>query len=985
MTERSLSISTQNATQTKTVFLTSVEALTHDIQPATELADEDYTIKCICNNCEDDGNTIYCEDCSTWQHIDCYYDRSVDVLRPDFAHSCVDCSPRDLGPHANERSQYRQSKPTHDTNDKKNRRPAAKSHKKKTVKPSENHGFNDQEGHENAGSLVAHTHKRAKGHRSHHSVSSQATKRNNNHPPSPNHTAANLPDNFEIHSLSVIFHSLYDVESQEINTNTLVDLSVTSKLALWIKEGKLFEEDVGKKFDDVVQKTEMRLDPHQFPKLHVDVKTAHINNTNVQWKSLVTTTKTPANKPIGEMNGHVGFQSDYHKNPDNGWEECPHPRPLTFFIPGLPLYIDTRKGGSQCRYIRRSCRANANLETYIVANTSEYHFYLTLDSALAPNEQITLPWDFKFVDKSRLDRALHLDGDDDDRLPDITEAEYQSVSHSINLVLSDHGGCACNAGKDCAFARFHRDYYGRVHGQQQQPSNGANGVKSKKGRKPKQHVSPTSTGHATNSRAASEGQPETNDDDDSRSISGSGRSKPHSRDPTPIHGPEADAVLTETKREKRKLLLLEEKFKQLEQEQEPPRKKKRPSDGSNVNSPVTATASQTNPKPRQKSVASRATVSHSAHAKSNGSRSRQYVDASTSRRQSGSPLSATSSKVVASPKPVRSRDDSSGSRSDESEGFRSRQNSIIPNVVYADSSTQTSPDKDAWYEQKAKLIPKRPVLPLSRRLLMKKLKVQEKAQELFKNEERQRTNVAAGLMNGGLQNLSSPTMAMDIDSPIQEDRSITQSPTDTRVRHASISSSTPSADLMSNPGDYHTDGPTFVTGQTMKPPSWTGQSTNGYSHKSPELHVRMPPTQTFTSPNLSGTPGTLTPASAVPSSAISPYGTTQFSSYPSANAVNPSPARKKMSIKDYTARHKNQNANGSGGRKASVGSSPTILPVVPKSTLSTIDEINSIGALLDRKTAAVDGDKKVDHDLVDSLKLSPSPKNMPPQHSNGAL
>ena len=268
---------------------------------------------------------------------------------------------------------------------------------------------------------------------------------------------------------------------------------------------------------------------------------------------------------------------------------------------------------------------------------------------------------------------------------------------------------------------------------------------------------------------------------------------------------------------------------------------------------------------------------------------------------------------------------------------------------------------------------------------MKKLKVQEKAQELFKNEERQRTNVAAGLMNGGLQNLSSPTMAMDIDSPIQEDRSITQSPTDTRVRHASISSSTPSADLMSNPGDYHTDGPTFVTGQTMKPPSWTGQSTNGYSHKSPELHVRMPPTQTFTSPNLSGTPGTLTPASAVPSSAISPYGTTQFSSYPSANAVNPSPARKKMSIKDYTARHKNQNANGSGGRKASVGSSPTILPVVPKSTLSTIDEINSIGALLDRKTAAVDGDKKVDHDLVDSLKLSPSPKNMPPQHSNGAL
>jgi hypothetical protein len=37
------------------------------------LEEEDYTIKCICNYTDDDGNTVFCENCQTWQHIECYY------------------------------------------------------------------------------------------------------------------------------------------------------------------------------------------------------------------------------------------------------------------------------------------------------------------------------------------------------------------------------------------------------------------------------------------------------------------------------------------------------------------------------------------------------------------------------------------------------------------------------------------------------------------------------------------------------------------------------------------------------------------------------------------------------------------------------------------------------------------------------------------------------------------------------------------------
>lgn len=57
--------------------------------------EEPYTIKCICSFNVDDGNTIFCEKCDTWQHINCYYaGRAEEALREDFDHSCADCKPR---------------------------------------------------------------------------------------------------------------------------------------------------------------------------------------------------------------------------------------------------------------------------------------------------------------------------------------------------------------------------------------------------------------------------------------------------------------------------------------------------------------------------------------------------------------------------------------------------------------------------------------------------------------------------------------------------------------------------------------------------------------------------------------------------------------------------------------------------------------------------------------------------------------------------
>ena len=47
------------------------------------------TIKCICGFEDDDGRTVLCEKCDTWQHVACYYYTSS----VDDNHDCADCNP----------------------------------------------------------------------------------------------------------------------------------------------------------------------------------------------------------------------------------------------------------------------------------------------------------------------------------------------------------------------------------------------------------------------------------------------------------------------------------------------------------------------------------------------------------------------------------------------------------------------------------------------------------------------------------------------------------------------------------------------------------------------------------------------------------------------------------------------------------------------------------------------------------------------------
>lgn len=949
MTERTFSIPPPIA-QSQPVSQSPVTANPRSAPgAATDSVDEEpYTIKCICDYSDDDGNTIYCERCDTWQHIECFYPGNVEeASRDDFSHFCADCDPRPLDrrkAHERQREQ-RQDKLRQDDVDKKTKRPPSKSHKKKP-KPSDvvTNGIHDHDPHHGAKAGSPHEHtSHAKKPKSHHrsqqsisaakrSPSNHSRNHSHAHPLSPATTPPDLPQDFIIHTYSKQFQDLCenDPGAQDLQANSFASLAVTDSMSIWLRDPEKLREDVGIENSQEVFRTikaEVDFDNYPRPKLEVNSKTISAK-PELQLRYLtVQETLRQKETIIGELKGLVGFQSTFVKEDGETYSKLCHPPPFVFFHPHLPLYIDTRREGTQCRYVRRSCRPNSILETYIT-NVSEYHFCFQTEQPLAANTQITLGWNFKFRNGKRFVHLLGLE-DDNGTEPEITEQEYDELSDLISNVLSDYGGCACDAGNDCAFVRFHRNFRSKLQQVQTQTS------KPKKQRKPKQHVSPISTGHATNSRDASEGRQEVYDaEDDSRSASGS--IKPRSRDMTPLTaGLDANGVELVSDRDKRKLADIEKTFEQMDKQ--PPRKKKRGSDG-----PIPPTPTNGHPPERRtkhKSV-SRTNTSISTSMQANGTQYQRDKN-SRSRRPSESPTTDVSPKTMgaASSKPA-SRYGSVPARS--------RQLSPVRKPNYVDADTQTDPEPDAWYSQTPK--PKKKFVPLSRRLV-------ENQRKAFAVQESRIASLMSQMeMSSRMEGVESTAGS---HPPSPESKNATK-PEGAPLANG-VGSAEPPGSEDGKSVTEHVEGGADIpmpdapstspeASKAPLPPPWPGvlhptPPTHPIlppDQKSPDLKIQMPPTPTappFSAAAVVASPSTIGGApfplySPAGSIAQSPMGTNYPSTFsPSvlSSVGHPPPIKKKLSLSAYNAmRKKLPEASKAEASKAETQQAEPSQPEPPK-------------------------------------------------------
>ncbi|KAI0999797.1 hypothetical protein K3495_g8401 [Podosphaera aphanis] len=884
MTEKQTSTTTPSATLQSNIH--SPKATDKPLI-AESADDEPYTIKCICNYSGDDGNTIYCETCDTWQHIECFYPgRLDDASREEFDHSCADCKPRPLDRrHVTDQNRnQRLNKQAYENGEKKAKRPISKSHKKTKPVEFQETGSNERDGHRNGMPEAQPSVKKPKGYRS--QTTMAQTKRSpllisrpdsNAQPQSPAYTPSDLPTNFQFHGYSDNFLTLYNQGYvQQTFTNSFASLSVSNSMTDWLRDQTRLYQDAGvREKEDVFLNLKVSVDTLKWPELRIERKETPYQDITLHWQYLITPVHLPQPGRIVELNGLVGFQKDYCNDVENRWADSAHPRPFVFFHPRLPLCIDTRKEGSIGRYVRRSCRANTNLETFI-ANGTEYHFWLTSDRSISANEQITIPWDFRFPHqyRTRFLNLLNLGDEETDPLDgsNITDEEYEQLTQTIHLVLSDHGGCACNLGNECAFARFHRNYQRKIH----LP---AYGLKSKKSRKAKQpQTSPKIVEYTTSTRAVSEGSQVQGEENDRHSVSGSFKGKPHSRDLTPAHGNgDTSSTIPElSDREKRKLAMLEDSFRKMEQGQ-PPRKKKRASDGTNTNSNTSShqSASHNVSKSRQRSVTSFLPFSAQAP---NGSRSR-HTNSSIPRRPSGSHSGAPSPSEV-SPLP-------SSQIWQHSAVYRPIKEKIAPKPQYIDSSTQTDEVPNAWWKE-FRPKKKKSVMPLAKRLLHNRYR---------KDMEGEQKDVLPRIRQ---PSSISPISQIDPETQPSEEN---LAPLDPR-QESSKNVDALNADMSSL--DFYTPN---ISSSVDPPPPWPGQpylsnsSNTAQVERPTELKVQIPHVA-----ELNGKSSNHIAQSPAAGSSTSSYGSTIYSSaflppVGDSSFQQPSPLKmtKKLSLSDYKA------------------------------------------------------------------------------------
>ncbi|MCJ1253816.1 hypothetical protein MMC24_001630 [Lignoscripta atroalba] len=967
----------------------SIQSAYNSVPYALPAEEEDYTIKCICDFQEDDGNTVFCEKCETWQHIECYYhQKNV----PD-VHNCADCGPRPLDARrATERQRRRREQI--DLGDRKVKKPGTKSHKKK-IKAHDHHAIHTNGWPYDRHDLAFHrtgssgsprdqpppAKKPKTSHRASNSMHSQAVPPNsmshvNNRSTSGSHSLhspsktsrTHTPNGYHIEPYSLEFLQLYedDPGDAHMQANLFNDIAIASSLSLWSDDVEALTKAAnGRTPQDIFLRCDQPLDSMNLPQLNKVIKQDESHDYDglyPRWTYLTIETFAPQNSIVGELRGKVGHMQDYVQDSANRWEYLRHPVPFVFFHPKLPIYIDTRREGTSCRYLRRSCRPNLSMKT-ILENGSDYHFCFVANQDLEAGTELTIGW---VLDEHM--RKYFQKNNDTVKQEGVIDPAESYVTDWVGKVLADFGGCACDDPNACSMAVYDRRNITFSVESAMRLSHG----KLKKGRRSHNHMSPHSTGQATNSRSGSEAlkHQDEEEQEDSRSCSGSLKSKSRSRDMTPARLVPADSSnvpgLELSDREKRKIAALEKNFEQLEQDKHQPtqKKKKRTSGGSTLSTPTAAASVRVSRKLLSRHPADTVYQKQLGYpisstfqpATPDVSVRPRYVDSGTARRQSGSPAARSPLALSSTfPTPVGSTKTAMHSR-----GVSNAAISVHKN--YSDASMQTDPETTCdWFtsEDEDEAPPMRkPFMSLTKRLLRRC------HQERVKKEEaRSSTNEALITPGSGLTHISTPRRTLG-SPPGSAEIVLHHSGEDAEMHDIGAPSETPPPLSFSDlpvqkprPPDDETKitdgfGRNHAIGIKTPPPPWPveplerKQPLNGY--RTADLRVQLPPKQVFSSnaplaPTIIGTPTSITS-----SFAQSPFSQTP-SSYPplfapstSSGFVQPSPAKKKISIGAYMSRLSNskvETPTTATPDRQQQGTSPTMQHNILKPLASLSEEV----------------------------------------------
>lgn len=910
--------------------------------------EDDGQISCVCGYADDDGLTVCCDLCNRWQHQLCYYPHFEDKSLPDnLEHHCLECRPREFDiAGARARQTVRREEQASLVNGAK--RQPSKSHKKKPKEPGHTNGWPlEKVRHDRNSASPRDLPPPAKRPKTSHRTSdstvglpakSHSRKRNAsiaNHQRSVSHS----PDLPTEHYSREFIRCYHDDHWEYTDVNLFNSTTISNEMSAWLSaseedfraQHKLGKTDIFMRYDgeleDIPNKAQIEIRQMHDPSVKDE------NNIHPTWKMVTVQESVAEGGYIGELKGHIGFKEEYVRDPANRWELLRHPEPFVFFHPVLPVCIDARNEGSKLRYVRRSCFPNAKLSV-IVTDATEYRFCFTALRQIDPGAEVAVGWDMSDSVPNLIHRIQNGHT--------MSDHDMDQLTTWISIVLANCGPCACQQSSEvCGMSRL--DRRGMRHNEWEQDSPPP-GMPPGKTSKAASHISPLDT-HAV-SRSESEAQRADHEDEhtDSRSASGSVAIQSGSREITPgNHASLSGSMSAATElseRERKKLAKEEEMFRRQEEEKGTKGLKKKRNSGAGSSNPPSATPSR-------------------QHTGSSGSA--KYADASTS-KQTGAQAPNKASKPPKLP---------SGS-SVRTPVKSTPKVAKRPKPEYVDAEVQCDLDAEDLAARPAHSKTRRPFLSTTQRLLQRcALNNARRRKSSVIVEDQRRTN------GGGQMDIDANEAQMHSEDEASE---LSKAPPDAAVKpdvdaemidaDAHVATSSPTnEDLKDYPNHRATPPPTTsVPIQTpshlpMDPPAppWPSQashsttpvvsqqdaSPSAESSRPVDLHIPMPPpplnpfagatlhTSTLSagpSANLTGSLPVQSPLSV--GLATSPM----FSPSITAAVSGPSPARKKMSLSDYTKRSKAKDSAPDavkGEREsspASVASGPAAPPLFQASS-----------------------------------------------------
>lgn len=910
-------------------------------------------INCICEISDDDGFTICCDGCDTWQHLVC-----VQLTKENLPakYYCPKCSPRWLDiPKAKEIQRQRraeeQAKRSH-----KKKRPATTSHKKKehpngsngsmlgksssTTEKATVQGF----GKPPSPKEMQQPASRKRGHRA-----SQSTNAGGSHLPSQpaiypavltNHNATTSPDSPNIvlstrngdtgsdtdheKSTKQIKHELTSISADQYVDRSVQDF--VEKLASPTLENPAPQGDfrvyyTREQFASInLPKTSARPLP-DFSKAYSD---------QVRW-SLVLETPVLQGQLVAIYKGEVAFTKSYQSEVKIPFDVLRYPKLFVFFHPSLPIYIDARRFDSEARFIRRHCRPNLEVRTVVIDN-SEVRFGLFAKDAIKTGTQLTLSWDMgDTLGSSELEQDFDWNLVRNDTLNEIACWAGQ--------LIEKIGDCPCLEGNDCPLARV-KSGVSKPHF--------ANGTRRKP---PKRNPSTEPAMPIISKEPSPErnpGLPNDEEEEDNRSVSApSSRSKPRSRDLTPSTVPDTAVETGEmTGREARKFKEVLSRIEKQQQEEQLPQSVKRRKRNSTVSLP-TGTLPLPSPgiesrdgmkavdtsKKQRLPAGQRSPYSPPVTTPGSISALGEYTvtDASVGRRDSDSPVHSEPGKPHrrVSVSPVEQCYDKGPAK------HRTKTIAKPPRPQYVNAAVQTDDveDETPWWRQDPKMSPPRPPrLPLRKRLMQSLLRDREEAVVAPADDRKRKYDDITSQSSENTPTLKSIKLSCGESAPVQRPSStdikqFAETESSIALRWAAANNAKSAAqdpaihvlDLtIIKPPPHRPPGPAladifadsdFSTSRqaqgaavplTSPPELSQGNSPNDQPHingfRSSGLHLQLPPSLSSPGAPTSSTVLLQSPLSVIPNLANS-------NSILNNSLAQPSPTRtKKLSLQDYGKR-----------------------------------------------------------------------------------